>query len=146
MADHLTPDQRSELMASVRQLGTRPELRVRKIATSLGMRYRIAPRHIHGRPDLYFAGARTALFVHGCFWHRHPGCKRASTPTANQAFWLEKFARNVRRDQAVQQALSEAGLRSILIWECETKDTAEIFRKLEDVSTHYKTLKSKATG
>jgi DNA mismatch endonuclease (patch repair protein) len=136
--DVFSPEKRSAIMAAVRQTGTRPELRVRQVATAAGLRYRIAPAAIQGRPDLSFPGAKTAVFVHGCFWHRHDGCKRTTTPSSNIDFWQRKFDRNVQRDEAVRQALADRGWQTVAIWECETKDATTILERLVPVIEHYR--------
>ena len=110
----------SARMAAIRQQGTRPELVVRKLLTRLGLGYRLANRDLPGSPDLANRKRRWALFVHGCFWHRH-GCRATSTPTRNRAFWEAKFARNVARDEAQVNRLRSRGYRVVIVWECETR-------------------------
>lgn len=108
-------------MSRVRGKNTAPELVVRKTAHSLGLRFRLHKKELPGRPDLVFPKHQTVVFVHGCFWHRHPGCRKASLPKSNVRFWRDKFDRNVARDARNQQDLKAAGWRVITIWECETK-------------------------
>ncbi|HKO90889.1 MAG TPA: very short patch repair endonuclease [Polyangiaceae bacterium] len=110
----------SARMARVRQKATRPELVVRQALRSLGQRYRLANRDLEGSPDLANRRGGWAIFVHGCFWHRH-GCKATTTPTRNRAFWEAKFARNLARDQRTAAALQARGYRVIVVWECQTK-------------------------
>ncbi|KQZ06172.1 hypothetical protein ASD21_00575 [Caulobacter sp. Root1455] len=136
--DVFSPEKRSAVMAAIPQTGTKPELKVRKAATLLGLRYRIAPRTLPGRPDLAFPGAKTALFVHGCFWHRHGGCRFATTPRSNIDFWQEKFARNVSRDAAKESALEARGWRLIVIWECETTKPETVLERLAPLVEHYR--------
>lgn len=121
MVDRLSPDRRSALMAKVGSKHTGPELRVRKAAHALGYRFRLHRKDLPGRPDLVFPGRKKVIFVHGCFWHRHADCPKASTPGTRQDFWLEKFARNVDRDQENLDALRGPGWRALVIWECETR-------------------------
>ena len=118
MADTLTPRQRSERMARIRSTDTKPELALRKALHAQGLRYRLRSK-LPGRPDLVFPRYKAVVFVHGCFWHRHAGCKVASTPKTNISFWTEKFERNVSRDQRVVRELESAGWRVFVAWECE---------------------------
>jgi DNA mismatch endonuclease (patch repair protein) len=111
-------------MGRVRQKATLPELLVRSALAELGQRYRLQNRDLPGSPDLANRRARWAIFVHGCFWHRH-GCSATTTPTRNRDFWEAKFARNVARDARAIAALEELGYRVIVIWECETKRGGE---------------------
>ena len=109
---------RSANMAKVRGKNTKPEMAVRRAAHALGLRFRLHRRDLPGTPDLVFPGRRTAIFVHGCFWHRHRGCRRATTPKSNTAFWLDKFAANRRRDAAAIRELRRRGFRVVVVWEC----------------------------
>lgn len=95
---------------------------VRSICHEMGLRYRLHRRDLPGTPDLVFPKHRLCLFVHGCFWHRHPGCIRASTPKSRLDFWLPKLAKNVERDLLAQLALKDLGWRVAIVWECHTKD------------------------
>jgi len=119
--DKFSPNERSAIMAAVRSSNTTPERIVRSALHRLGYRYRLHDRHLPGKPDLSFPSRRVALFVHGCFWHRHPGCRRASTPVARQNYWLAKFERNVTRDSKTQQTLEQQGWRVIVVWECQLR-------------------------
>ncbi|MEI9926236.1 MAG: very short patch repair endonuclease [Bradyrhizobium sp.] len=119
MVDRLTPSRRSWLMSRVRGKNTTPELRVRKVAHALGLRFRIHRADLPGKPDIIFPSRRLAVFVHGCYWHRHPNCAKASAPSSS--FWAKKFASNVRRDLRVQSELKSLGWKVVVIWECETK-------------------------
>jgi DNA mismatch endonuclease, patch repair protein len=113
-------DATSTRMAGVRQKATQPELLVASLLRALGQRYRLNNRDLDGSPDFANRRAGWALFVHGCFWHRH-GCSATTTPTRNREFWEAKFARNLARDARTSDALRTAGYRVIVIWECETK-------------------------
>ncbi len=121
MTDLFTVAQRSRVMRAVRSRDTSPELTVRRIVSSLGYRYRLHGRNVPGSPDLVFAGRRKVIFVHGCFWHRHPCPRGRSTPAANKKFWLAKFARNLARDAEVRKLLRRRGWRALIIWECQLK-------------------------
>lgn len=112
----------SRRMAAVRQGGTAPELRVREALRKLGVRYRANVRSLPGTPDLVNVRRGFAILVHGCFWHRHPSCAKATMPKLRRPFWLKKFQANVRRDSQAQKALEARGLRVIVIWECETRE------------------------
>lgn len=121
MADIKTTDERSKNMAAIRSRDTKPELFIRHGLFARGYRYRIASKSIPGHPDLYFARYHTALFVHGCFWHRHEDCKYAYTPKSREDFWMAKFRANQRRDETVRNDLKEIGCRQLVIWECAVK-------------------------
>ena len=122
MVDRLTAERRSWLMSRVLSRNTTPELRVRKAAYALGLRFRLHRKDLPGRPDLVFPGRRTILFVHGCFWHRHPGCRKTSVPSTRSDYWAEKFLLNTERDIRVASELRKLGWRVVIIWECETKN------------------------
>lgn len=128
--DTLTVAQRSERMARVRSKNTTPELRVRRAAHRLGYRFRLHRSDLPGSPDLVFPGRRKAIFVHGCFWHRHARCKRTRTPKSRVDFWLTKFEANVRRDRQVRAQLRRAGWSVLVVWECETDDGPRLERTL----------------
>lgn len=113
-------DATSLRMAGIRQKSTRPELLVGKVLRALVLRYRLINRDLPGSPDFANRRARWALFVHGCFWHRH-GCSASTTPTRNREFWEAKFARNLARDARALEELRGSGYRVIVVWECETK-------------------------
>ena len=125
MVDTLTPVQRSERMSRIRGKDTRPELLLRRAVHRLGLRYRLHPKELPGRPDLVFPKYRAVVFVHGCFWHRHPGCSIATTPKSNVDFWRAKFEANVARDQRNVASLELLGWRVFTVWECETNTAAK---------------------
>lgn len=116
----------SRRMGAIRQRSTSPELAVRGILTELGYRYRINNRDLPGSPDLANRSRRWAVFVHGCYWHRHMGCHKATTPKRNREFWLSKFEANVARDQRVATDLTSQGYCVVTIWECETEDDSKV--------------------
>ncbi len=113
-------------MSRVRGKDTKPEMLVRRLLHRLGYRFLLHRRDLPGTPDLVFPSRRAALFVHGCFWHRHEGCRRATTPKTRVEFWQAKFRRNVERDGANYALLEIAGWKVILVWECETTDPAAL--------------------
>lgn len=133
LMDVVSSDKRSAMMANIRSRNTQPELAVRRTAHRLGLRFRLHRRDLPGSPDLVFPGPKTALFVHGCYWHRHSDCKFAYTPKSNVKFWQNKFQTNVDRDNRVKQELEERGWRVIVIWECETKDEKMIADVLDRI-------------
>lgn len=120
--EHAIDPARSALMSRIHGKNTKPELVVRRLAHALGYRFRLHRRDLPGSPDLVFPGRKKVVFVHGCFWHRHPGCRRATTPKTRMEFWLAKFARNVERDVRKEMELIAAGWEVLVIWECETRD------------------------
>lgn len=119
--DRISVTARSALMARVKQKDTAPEIRVRKILHRHGFRFRLHRRDLPGSPDIVLPKFKTVLFVHGCFWHRHENCSRASTPVANDERWATKFERNVARDKEALERLAGLGWRALVVWECETK-------------------------
>lgn len=119
-------------MRAVRRENTGPELAVRKAAHRLGLRFRLHRKDLPGTPDLVFPKHRTCLFVHGCFWHRHPGCKKATTPKTRREYWLPKFERNVARDREKEEALRRLGWRVVTIWECQTSDPDALEKRLRE--------------
>ena len=131
--DKLTSVQRSKVMARVRAKDTQPEKRVRSIAHAMGLRFRLHRRDLKGTPDLLFPKHKIAMFVHGCFWHQHPNCKRASIPQTRQEFWLPKLGRNVQRDKESAAQLRLDGWRVKVIWECETKDAVRLEQRLSRI-------------
>ncbi|MCY1222708.1 Very short patch repair protein [compost metagenome] len=124
--DTVSPQRRSEIMARVRAKDTGPEMVVRRLVHGMGYRYRLHRRSLPGTPDLMFPGRRKVIFVHGCFWHRHPGCAAARVPKARQEFWLAKLQGNSERDSRNVRALRRQGWGVMTIWECELKDMARV--------------------
>ncbi len=121
MADRISPARRSENMRAIKSKNTAPEKRVRSIAHRLGLRFRLHRRDLPGSPDLIFPRRGIALFVHGCFWHRHENCQVATTPKTNTEYWSKKFRDNIKRDRENRKKLEENGWRVLVIWECETR-------------------------
>lgn len=117
-------------MRAVRSRNTKPEMRVRLIAHRLGYRFRLHRRDLPGKPDLAFPGLRKVIFVHGCFWHQHQGCRRGSAPTSNVEFWRSKLARNRARDFEQLAAVRKRGWRALVIWECQIKNETRLAERL----------------
>jgi DNA mismatch endonuclease (patch repair protein) len=133
VADHISPERRSWLMSRVKGKHTGPEVRVRRAAHKLGLRFRLHRRGLPGKPDLLFPKHRVVLFVHGCFWHRHEGCSKATVPKSNTRYWLDKFDLNIRRDSEVASQLTAVGWRVSIVWECETKSEEGLASRLQRI-------------
>jgi DNA mismatch endonuclease (patch repair protein) len=117
----ITDEATSARLGRIRQRGTLPELAVRRIVSSFGARFTTSNRDLPGSPDLANRRRGWAIFVHGCYWHSHEGCPRATIPTRNRSFWEEKFTANRARDRKTIRELRRAGFRTLVVWECETK-------------------------
>jgi DNA mismatch endonuclease (patch repair protein) len=124
MADVFTPRERSAVMRAVKSSNTAPEIAVRRAAHALGLRFRLNRSDLPGKPDLVFPARKTAVFVHGCFWHGHDCARGARMPASNRDYWLAKISRNVTRDKTTLAALKQQGWKTHVIWECETRDKA----------------------
>jgi len=124
-------------MSRIRGKHTRPELVVRRMAHQMGLRFRLHRKDLPGTPDLVFPSRKIAAFVHGCFWHRHPGCRRASGTRTRSDYWQSKFERNVARDREVKQQLEESGWRVVTFWECETRHTEAVSKQLEQIANSH---------
>lgn len=129
MTDILKPKDRSALMSRIRGVDTKPELVVRRALHALGYRFRKHVGTLPGRPDVVFSRRRAAVFVHGCFWHRH-GCDKTYNPKSREQFWQAKFADNVERDRRDQQRLANDGWRVFVAWECEIETDALFMERL----------------
>jgi DNA mismatch endonuclease (patch repair protein) len=119
-------------MAAVHSQDTTPEMAVRKIVHALGYRYRLHVPTLPGRPDLVFPARRKVVFVHGCFWHRHNGCRYATSPKTNSEFWESKFAANVARDRHVRRELRKMDWATLTVWQCELKKPGKLTERLND--------------
>lgn len=128
--DTLSPADRSLRMSLVRSANTRPEIELRRLVHKIGFRYRLHPRKIAGHPDIANAKRRKAIFLHGCFWHRHDCPSGQRTPKSRVAFWEQKFKRNVNRDREVQRLLRAEGWRTLIVWECELAAPTRLCRRL----------------
>ena len=140
MADIKTKEQRSKNMAAIKGKGTKPEEIVRKYLFSKGFRYRKNVKHLPGTPDIVLPKYRTVIFVNGCFWHHHEGCKYAVIPATRQEFWNNKLARNVERDKKVTEALEKGGWHVLTVWECELKTVQIRDRRLEKLIDEVKEI------
>jgi len=119
MADRLSKEERSELMSHIRSVNTKPEVALRRALWRRGFRYRVNVKNLPGSPDIVLPKHRTVVFVHGCFWHGHNGCKEFTVPKTNTEFWVKKVARNQERDQEVWRKLEAKGWSVVIVWECE---------------------------
>lgn len=120
----------SRRLGKIRQKDTAPEVMVREMLTALGLKYRLNDRRLPGSPDIANRSARWAVFVHGCYWHHHPGCRRATIPKRNRAFWLAKFRANRARDLRACRDLAREGFSVLVVWECECGEPAALRRRL----------------
>ena len=118
MTDIVDTKTRSRMMAGIRGKDTKPEMLVRRFLHARGFRYRLHDKKLPGSPDIVLSKYHLAIFVHGCFWHRHSGCRFATTPAQNRSRWIQKFSQNVARDKKQIQALVDMGWRVLVIWEC----------------------------
>jgi len=125
MVDVVDQATRSRMMSGIRGRNTRPEIALRRALHARGFRFRLHRKGLPGRPDVVLPRYRAVVFVHGCFWHRHPGCRFATTPSTRPEFWAEKFAQNVARDARAIEALTGDGWRVAVVWECALKRSAE---------------------
>lgn len=130
MTDKLSQQERSRNMSRIRNRDTKPELLVRSLVHKLGYRFRLQQKIEGCRPDLVLKRLGTVIFVHGCFWHRHAGCVKATVPKTRTEFWIKKFEDNVARDRRLVRRLRKAGWRVITVWECELKAPAKLVRRL----------------
>lgn len=130
MADSLTPAARSAHMGRIRRSNTKPELVVRQLLHRLGYRFRVQWKLAPGRPDVAFPSRRKVIFIHGCFWHQHEGCKLSRLPSTRSDFWREKFARNRARDDRDLNRCADESWEALVIWECETRDLVAVETRL----------------
>ena len=121
---------RSYNMARIGSKNTKPEIKVRSILHRMGFRFRLHNKKLPGSPDIILSKHKTVIFVHGCFWHRHQNCKRASIPKTNQEFWERKFLANEQRDAIAYKALQNLGWNVVVVWECEIMDTENLKQQL----------------
>jgi len=133
MKDRLTPERRSWNMSRIRATDTTPERAVRSILHRMGYRFRLHRKDLPGRPDIVLPKYHAVVFVHGCFWHRHRGCKYSYTTKSRQEFWEKKFLENVERDRKAQRELRKLGWRVIVVWECETREPETLARRIHEL-------------
>ncbi len=130
MTDIVPQNKRSEMMSSVKQSHTKPEIAIRKILHREGYRFRLHCKNLPGTPDIVLPKYKTVIFVHGCFWHQHPNCRRSRRPTSNVEFWNTKLDKNIERDGNKSQSLKETGWKVVTVWECELKDVETLTKNL----------------
>lgn len=131
MTDKLTPQRRSWNMSRIRSAGTKPEMVLRSVLHRMGFRFRLHRRGLPGRPDIVLPKYHTVIFVHGCFWHQHPGCIEAVRPKTNEKYWAAKLEGNVKRDKKNRRALRREGWRVFRFWECQIeKDPIRIAMRI----------------
>ncbi len=134
MTDHLTKKKRSWNMSRIRSKNTKPELIVRSLLHGMGYRFRLHRKDLPGKPDIVLPKYKTVIFVHGCFWHRHKGCKKCTTPSSNKEYWKRKFERNVANDKIHKAQLRGKGWKVFVIWECETNNLDNLQGKCTRIS------------
>jgi len=139
MVDHLTKKKRSWNMSRIRSKDTKPEIIVRSLLHGMGYRFRLHRKDLPGRPDIVLPKYKTVIFVHGCFWHGHRGCKRSNIPKSNQEYWIPKINRNIERDQKNSAILRRVGWKVMKIWECECKHPEKITKKIKSSASLKKT-------
>lgn len=144
--DIVDPDTRSKMMSAIRGKDTVPEMVVRRFLHARGYRYRLHRKDLPGKPDLVLTRLKVCIFVHGCFWHRHPGCALATSPKTRPEFWSEKFQKNVERDLANIEALKTAGWNVVIIWECQLKNDSGTLPMLDQTLRLLDTVHSPQQG
>ena len=131
MTDRISSARRSWNMSRIKGKDTCPEIVVRSILHRLGYRFRLHRKDLPGKPDIVLPKHETVIFVNGCFWHRHTGCRQATTPKSNTAFWKKKFADTIKRDRKQQRLLKEAGWRVLVLWECQINDSDDSISRID---------------
>jgi DNA mismatch endonuclease (patch repair protein) len=131
MADTFTKAKRSDIMSRIGGKNTAPEMRVRRLLHALGFRFRLHRDDLQGKPDIVLPRHHKVIFVHGCFWHGHPRCRRAALPTTNVEFWQKKIGGNKARDQRVRRELKKSGWDVLVLWQCQLKDADALRTRLE---------------
>lgn len=126
MADIVSRIKRAEMMSRVKQRHTKPEITVRKILHRNGFRFRLHNKKLPGTPDIVLPKHKAVIFVHGCFWHQHEGCRKSRRPTSNVEFWNEKLDKNIARDSRKESELKNLGWKVLTIWDCEIKEDSSI--------------------
>ena len=130
MTDRFSREERSEIMSRIKGRDTKPEMVVRSAVHRMGYRFRLHRRDLPGCPDIVLPRHCKVIFVHGCFWHGHRGCRRSKRPETNTVFWNRKLDANAERDRRFRRALTGMGWRVLVVWECETRDAEKLLRKL----------------
>lgn len=132
MTDRISEARRSWNMSRIRGKDTKPEIAVRSMLHKLGYRFRLHRNDLPGRPDIVLPSRKTVIMVHGCYWHRHPGCRYAYSPKSRVDFWENKFAENIARDHRNMDELQSIGWRALVVWECELREPDELKKRLKD--------------
>ncbi len=132
MADIVSRSKRTEIMSSVKQRHTKPEILVRKILHRHGFRFRLHNKKLPGTPDIVLPKHKAVIFVHGCFWHQHEGCRKSRRPTSNVEFWNEKLDKNIARDDQKESELKNSGWKVLTIWDCEIKNENLLIEEVEN--------------
>ena len=127
----MASDVRTRNMAAIKSKNTKPEIKVRQLLHSMGYRFRLHMKDLPGNPDIVLKKYKTVIYVNGCFWHRHPNCKYASTPKTRTSFWSQKFQSNVERDNKNYIKIKNLGWKYIVVWECELKNKSDLVEKLK---------------
>jgi DNA mismatch endonuclease, patch repair protein len=130
MVDTLSPERRSANMRRIRSKNTKPEVALRRLIYRLGYRFRLHRKDLPGKPDLVFSSRRKVIFVHGCFWHQHPGCRDGRVPGTRTDYWEKKFYRNQERDAENLARLQQAGWSVLTVWECSLQNKKSLVRRL----------------
>lgn len=136
--DTFTKAERSRIMRAVHSSGTTPENKCETLLRTLRLKFSKHAPDLAGRPDFILRGSRLAIFVHGCFWHAHKGCKHAALPSSNVEYWVKKIDRNRRRDRRVRDQLRNIGWRTTVIWECRLRNTASVASRLLKLTSRKK--------
>jgi len=136
--DNLSIQERSIMMSKIRSNNTKPEILLRKALFAQGLRYRINDKKLQGKPDIVFPKYKTVIFVHGCFWHNHKGCKRAHLPKSNIEYWKNKIKTNEERDLKNQEVLKNLGWNVTVIWECELNTKEKIEQAIKKLTENFK--------
>ena len=131
MTDKFTPEQRSRIMSRVRGHDTEPEMSVRSLLHKMGYRFRLHVKGLPGQPDIVLPRYKKVIFVHGCFWHGHKGCKRSSRPVSNETFWNRKIDGNIKRDDHSLRTLRSLGWMVMVVWQCQIHNTEKLHQRLE---------------
>lgn len=130
MADRFTKKKRSKIMSNIKAKDTNPEMVVRRLIHAMGYRYRLHIKDLPGKPDLVFRPRRKVIFIHGCFWHQHEGCKVSHIPKSNLSYWLPKLEKTKKRDKTHIQQLNDKGWGVFVIWECQLKNIEIVKKKI----------------
>ncbi|MCC6329381.1 MAG: DNA mismatch endonuclease Vsr [Acidobacteria bacterium] len=130
LSDTVSKEQRSRNMSCIRSRNTQPETVVRSLLHNLGYRFRLHVKTLPGKPDIVLPKFKSAIFVHGCFWHRHTGCKRCTTPRSNREYWIPKLTGNAERDKDHIKSLKRLGWKVLIVWECDVKNVQRVRKAL----------------